>query len=201
MPARCGGRRPVKLQTHNTPGLTFLLYLNSRMLHYVSVPNFDRFRVRSIFHGFTMYIRWVHRHHKSSASAGVIFLDAYLVENYRNEQGRPRQRPICYLGNVRQIDGCVPAAERELFLRGARQALDHAAAHEPIDQDQVLALLQRRLPPCSPEEVAELLRLQLTSFYETWTRDRVDCPDEELHRIISDVQSKSRRQHERVRGG
>jgi predicted MarR family transcription regulator len=59
-----------------------------------------------------MYVRWVVRKHKNASVADTSFHDAYLVESYRDENGNPRQRTICYLGNIRQIAGEFPAIER-----------------------------------------------------------------------------------------
>jgi len=62
-----------------------------------------------------MYVKWVVRRHKNEELANINFYDAYLVQSYKNEVGEPRQRTICYLGNLRQIDNAFPVIERALF--------------------------------------------------------------------------------------
>ena len=62
-----------------------------------------------------MYVKWVVRRHKNEELANINFYDAYLVQSYKNELGEPRQRTICYLGNLRQIDNVFPVIERALF--------------------------------------------------------------------------------------
>jgi|GEM_PF-502451 len=135
-----------------------------------------------------MYIRWLERRHKAEASANIVFQDAYLVESYRNAEGQPRQRVICYLGNLRKIDGTIPLIECELFLHRARHALAQAAAPEQLDIDHVMDLLHQQLPWFSEEDVAELLRMQVTVFCEWWERHGQGCPYEELNRIVHTLQ-------------
>ena len=89
-----------------------------------------------------MYIRWIVRRHKNASTANVVFHDAYLVESFRDLRETPRQRMVCYLGNIRQIDDEFPAIERELFLLRAERILAStpgvsATAHRGRGADRV----------------------------------------------------------------
>lgn len=134
-----------------------------------------------------MYIRWVTRRHKSALSAHIVFHDAYLVESFRDEGGRPRQRTICYLGNVRQIDGEVPGVESELFMHRAIHALQRAAAVAPIDGEAVLDELRRYLPSLTPEAAQRALAAQLHWFYGWWSRHGSSTPEEEIVRLVGEL--------------
>ncbi len=100
-----------------------------------------------------MYIRWVVRSHKNASVANTTFHDAYLVESYRDEQGSPRQRTICYLGNIRQIDESFPPVERELFLLRADRILASIAELTPADRMDVLDMLQQKVQPLTLGEI------------------------------------------------
>lgn len=100
-----------------------------------------------------MYIRWVVRSHKNAAVANTTFHDAYLVESYRDEQSNPRQRTICYLGNIRQINQEFPPVERELFLLRADRILASVADLTAIERSDVLDMLQQKVEPLTLGEI------------------------------------------------
>lgn len=100
-----------------------------------------------------MYVRWVVRRHKSDEAAEIAFFDAYLVESYRDGKGTPRQRTICYLGNVREIAGTFPAIERALFLIRAKSILDGTASLSTMDRQFVTDLLHDKVPPLTAAEL------------------------------------------------
>jgi hypothetical protein len=134
-----------------------------------------------------MYIRWITRRHKSSLSAQTVFHDAYLVESYRDERDRPRQRTLCYLGNLRQIEGEVPLIESELFLTRATQALHCCAVTTPIDVQAILEDLRRSLPALTPDAARGVFMKQLSWFHQWW-RDHGDSDaDHEVQRIVEDL--------------
>jgi hypothetical protein len=118
-----------------------------------------------------MYIRWVVRRHKNASTADVVFHDAYLVESYRDERDTPRQRMICYLGNIRQIDGEFPTIERELFLLRAERILASTPSVPLDERGPALQLLRRKFPELSEAEVEEAFRNNLRWFYQ-WQRER-----------------------------
>lgn len=132
-----------------------------------------------------MYIRWVHRRHKNETSRNLIFHDAYLVENYRNHQGHPRQRVICFLGNLREFDGEVPLSEWELFLSRAERILAEQAIQTQIDRDHILSRLEQYGPTCTPDDITELLCAQVESFCHWWERYGQGCPYQEIARVMS----------------
>jgi hypothetical protein len=134
-----------------------------------------------------MYIRWVVRRHKSAASAHITFHDAYLVESQRDERGRPRQRTICYLGNLREIDGAVPHVESELFLLRAVETLHQAAAVVPLDVEATLHELRQRLPALTPEAARHAFAAQIGWFYQWWAHHGVSRPGDEVMRIVCAV--------------
>lgn len=118
-----------------------------------------------------MYIRWVVRRHKNASTADVIFHDAYLVESYRDERDTPRQRMICYLGNIRQIDGEFPTIERELFLLRAERIIASTPSVPLDERAGALQLLRRKFPELTEAEVEEAFRNNLRWFYQ-WQRER-----------------------------
>ena len=115
-----------------------------------------------------MYIRWVVRNHKNAATATVVFYDAYLVESYRDERNNPRQSTICYLGNIRKIDGAFPTIERELFLLRADRILASVAGLECTERESILGLLRRKVPALTEKEVAVAFRNNLRWYYRWW---------------------------------
>lgn len=125
-----------------------------------------------------MYIRWVIRKHKNASTANVVFHDAYLVESYRDDHDKPRQRMICYLGNIRQIDGVFPTIERELFLLRAERILGSTPA-VPIDERELmLDLLRQKVPALTEDEVDIAFRNNLRWYYRWW-RARGQPPSHE----------------------
>ena len=100
-----------------------------------------------------MYIRWVIRSHKNAAVANTTFHDAYLVESYRDDEGNPRQRTICYLGNIRQIDDSFPPIERELFLLRVDRILASIPELTAPDRSEVVELLRQKVQPLTLTEI------------------------------------------------
>lgn len=131
-----------------------------------------------------MYIRWVERGHKNNVVADVVFHDAYLVESYRNQEGKPRQRTISYLGNVRQIGDEFPLIERELFLLRAEEVLQSIPQLSPEDCDQVLNQLHLKVPPLTRVEMIEGFRNTLRWYYEWWLKQGDPPTRDELKELI-----------------
>jgi hypothetical protein len=134
-----------------------------------------------------MYIRWIVRKHKNATTANVIFHDAYLVESFRDERETPRQRTICYLGNIRQIDGEFPALEREIFFLRAERILASTPEVPPDERQMVIDLLREKIPPLTETEAIIAFRNNVRWFYGFYRdRGRSVTPDE-LLRIIEGV--------------
>jgi hypothetical protein len=137
-----------------------------------------------------MYVRWVVRNHKNSAIADTSFHDAYLVKSYRDERGSPRQRTICYLGNIRKIGGEFPAIERELFLLRAEriiQSIDELSAEDCV---QIMEMLHQKVHPLTPPEVLTAFTENLR-WYRRWWAEHGGAPSEEdLHRLVSETRGK-----------
>jgi hypothetical protein len=115
-----------------------------------------------------MYVRWVVRKHKNASVADMTFHDAYLVESYRDEGQGPRQRTICYLGNIRQIGDDFPAIERELFLLRADGILRSLPEVSEVDREQVAELLRQKVPELNHTEVLEAFRGNLQWYFRWW---------------------------------
>lgn len=118
-----------------------------------------------------MFIRWVIRKHKNTAVADMTFHDAYLVESFRDDNNNPRQRTLCYLGNIRQIADQFPTIERELFFLRADRILSSMPDVNGEERAQVLALLREKVPPLNDDEVMEAFRNNLR-WYSQWWRAR-----------------------------
>jgi hypothetical protein len=130
-----------------------------------------------------MYIRWIIRRHKNEV-ADTSFHDAYLVESYRDASGSPRQRMICYLGNIRQIGNTFPTIERELFLLRADRILETISELSPSNRSEALEALRQKVPPLSYDEVMAAFAENLR-WYRRWWEQRGGGPsDEELLRIV-----------------
>jgi hypothetical protein len=131
-----------------------------------------------------MYVRWIVRRHKNAAVADTTFHDAYLVESYRDETGKPRQRTICYLGNIRQIGGEFPCIERELFFLRAERIL---ASMEVIsDCEETMEMLREKVPPLTASEVLAAFKENIR-WYRNWWEQHGDAPtEEEILRIVQD---------------
>lgn len=122
-----------------------------------------------------MFVRWVVRKHKNADIANVTFHDAYLMESFRNEDGKPRQRTVTYLGNIRQIDEQFPTIERELFLLRAENILATTPEVSPTDAKQAIRQLQERVQPLDADEV--MVGFQNTlRWYTTWWRENGKTP-------------------------
>ncbi len=118
-----------------------------------------------------MYIRWIIRKHRNEAVADVTFHDAYLVESFRDAANMPRQRTICYLGNIRQIGDTFPTIERELFFLRAERILASQPELNGDEREQTLALLRQKIPPLTDAEVLIAFRNNLR-WYRNWWRER-----------------------------
>ncbi len=131
-----------------------------------------------------MYIRWVVRKHKNASTANVVFHDAYLVESYRDERNTPRQRMICYLGNIRQIDDEFPTIERELFLLRAERILASTPDLPPDEREPALQLLRQKFPELNEAQVEEAFRNNLRWYYGWWRERGRDLSRKELLELI-----------------
>ena len=135
-----------------------------------------------------MYIRWIIRKHKNAAVADVTFHDAYLVESYRDERDTPRQRTICYLGNIRQISGEFPSIERELFFLRADRILAGIPDISGEDRREIAEMLRQKVPSLTPDEVMEAFRNNLR-WYVNWWRERGATPTrDELLELINEAE-------------
>jgi hypothetical protein len=132
-----------------------------------------------------MYVRWVIRKHKNSAVADMSFHDAYLVESYRDERGQPRQRTICYLGNIRQIGRFFPLVERELFMMRAERILVSIEDVAAIDRELVMNMLRQKVPLMTEEEVIAAFRANLQWYYRWWKQNGGPPPREEFERVFN----------------
>ncbi|NJK79387.1 MAG: hypothetical protein HC828_15255 [Blastochloris sp.] len=135
-----------------------------------------------------MYVRWVVRRHKNATIANTTFHDAYLVESFRDEGGNPRQRTVCYLGNIRQIGEEFPPIERELFLLRAEGILYSIDDLSETDCIEILDMLQEKVAPLSPGEVRAAF-VENVRWYRRWLERGGNAPTEtELLQIIKEAQ-------------
>ena len=118
-----------------------------------------------------MYIRWVVRKHKNAVIADMTFHDAYLVESFRDEENNPRQRTICYLGNIRQIGDEFPLIERELFLLRADRILASVPEVTEREYPQVLAQLRQKVPGLTRDEVRTAFANNLNWYRQWWAQN------------------------------
>lgn len=118
-----------------------------------------------------MYIRWVVRKHKNAEIAAVTFHDAYLVESFRDDENNPRQRTICYLGNIRQIGDEFPMIERELFLLRADRILASVPEVTEREYPQVLAQLRQKVPALTCDEVRLAFANNLNWYRQWWVQN------------------------------
>lgn len=137
-----------------------------------------------------MYVRWVVRRHKNATIADAAFHDAYLVESYRDPRGAPRQRTICYLGNIRQIGSAFPTIERELFLLRAERILETIADLHQTDREQAMAALRLKVPPLTRDEVWLAFSENLRWYRRWWEQNGGPLNDEELLAIIRDARGR-----------
>ncbi|NJN68551.1 MAG: hypothetical protein HC884_18490 [Chloroflexaceae bacterium] len=134
-----------------------------------------------------MYVRWVIRRHKNASVADTTFHDAYLVESYRNKAGKPRQRILCYLGNIRQIGGEFPSIERELFLLRAERILAGMVGIRQADRDQTMELLRQKVQPLTASEVLAAFIENLRWYRNWWAQNGGGPSEEELVRIVQET--------------
>jgi len=133
-----------------------------------------------------MYIRWIVRHHTNADTANVSFFDAYLVESYRDDAGQPRQRTICYLGNIRQIDDNFPALEREIFFIRAERIIAGMASMSSDERQSVSAMLRQKVPDLNPQEVETAVRNNIR-WYRKWRQQRgLPISQAEIDKLLSD---------------
>lgn len=137
-----------------------------------------------------MYVRWVVRRHKNVAIADTSFFDAYLVESYRGPQGTPRQRTVCYLGNIRQIGSRFPTIERELFLLRAERILETVAELSEADRAEAMNALRQKVPPLTREEVTWAFSENLRWYRRWWEQHGVWPSDEEMLEIIRNARGR-----------
>ena len=131
-----------------------------------------------------MYVRWVVRRHKNASIADTNFYDAYLVASYRDERGVPRQRTVCYLGNIRQMGDSFPTIERELFLLRAERILDTVDEISQADREEALEALRQKVPPLNRDEVLTAFVENLRWYRRWWEQNGGGPTDEELILIV-----------------
>lgn len=134
-----------------------------------------------------MYVRWVVRRHKNATVADTSFHDAYLVESYRDQNGNPRQRTVCYLGNIRQIGADFPTIERELFLLRAERILVSVPDLSAGDRDEVMRMLQEKVPPLNYHEVLNAFTENLRWYRRWWEQHGGGPSDEEMFKIVQEA--------------
>ena len=137
-----------------------------------------------------MYIRWVVRKHKNDHVADTSFHDAYLVESYRDDNNSPRQRMICYLGNIRQIGELFPTIERELFLLRAERILDSIGELTPADRDEAMQNLRQKVPPLNYDEVMTAFTENLRWYRRWWERNGGGPSDEEMFSMVQQARGR-----------
>jgi hypothetical protein len=138
-----------------------------------------------------MYVRWVVRRHKNAAVADMSFHDAYLVESYRDERGSPRQRTICYLGNIRQMSDEFPPIERELFLLRAERILQGIEQLSSDDRANVLAMLHQKVHPLTTPEVLAAFTENLRWYQRWWQKTGEGPTEEELIQLLLQTRESS----------
>lgn len=131
-----------------------------------------------------MYVRWVIRRHKNALVADTSFHDAYLVESYRDYRGSPRQRTICYLGNIRQMGADFPTIERELFLLRAERILGSVSELSDADRETVMDMLREKVRPLNDNEVMAAFVENLRWYRRWWERHGKTPTDEEMFDIV-----------------
>lgn len=134
-----------------------------------------------------MYVRWIVRRHKNVSVADTSFHDAYLVESYRDESGSPRQRTICYLGNIRQISNDFPPIERELFMIRAERILATTAELSDRDREEVLEMLQQKVPPLGHSEVMRAFIENLRWYRRWWEQHGGGPSDDEIVKLVREA--------------
>mgnify|MGYP001031016371 CR=1 FL=1 len=134
-----------------------------------------------------MYVRWIVRRHKNVSVADTSFHDAYLVESYRDEAGNPRQRTICYLGNIRQIGKDFPAIERELFMLRAERILQTVTEITPSDRDEIIEMLQQKVPPLNHGEVLRAFTENLRWYHRWWEQHGGGPSEAEIQRLVRET--------------
>ncbi|MCG8346417.1 MAG: hypothetical protein MI924_01370 [Chloroflexales bacterium] len=134
-----------------------------------------------------MYVRWVVRRHKNASIADTSFHDAYLVESYRDQNGNPRQRTICYLGNIRQIGDDFPTIERELFLLRAERILLSIPDLSENDREEVIRMLHEKVRPLTDSEVLRAFAENLRWYRRWWEQHGGGPTDEEMMKIIREA--------------
>ncbi len=134
-----------------------------------------------------MYIRWVVRRHKNASVADTSFHDAYLVESFRDQQGNPRQRTICYLGNIRQIGDEFPAIERELFLLRGERILFSVNEISEGDREEVMRMLREKVRPLDNQEVLKAFTENVRWYRRWWERHGGMPSEEEMMRIVRET--------------
>lgn len=138
-----------------------------------------------------MFVRWIVRGHKNSEIADVTFHDAYLVESFRDEAGKPRQRTICYLGNIRQIGDDFPGIERELFMLRADSILQSVPSLSDLDRQDVLRQLNQKVPPITPQEVKRAFRNNLEWYFRWWRQNGGEPSEDSVRKMIADAASRN----------
>ncbi len=137
-----------------------------------------------------MYVRWVVRHHKNAEVANTSFHDAYLVESYRDDTGKPRQRTICYLGNVRQIEDAFPPVERELFLLRAERILKSIERLGDDDCQGIMHMLQQKVHPLTRSEVMKAFTENLRWCRRWWDEHGNGPSEEELVKLVREIKGR-----------
>jgi hypothetical protein len=138
-----------------------------------------------------MYVRWVVRRHKNATVADTSFHDAYLIESYRDQGGNPRQRTICYLGNIRQLGDSFPPVEREIFMLRAERILESVSELSSSDRELVLDMLRQKVPSLSNDEVEAAFIENLRWFRQWWEQQRgTAMSDEEVLALLQAARGK-----------
>jgi hypothetical protein len=135
-----------------------------------------------------MYVRWIVRRHKNASVANTNFHDAYLVESYRDDASNPRQRTVCYLGNIRQIEDEFPAIERELFLLRAERILAGVDELSSDDRQDIIGMLHQKVRPLDHHEVMAAFTENLRWYRRWWEENSTGPSEEELLRIVRETQ-------------
>lgn len=116
----------------------------------------------------------------------MTFHDAYLIKSYRDDKGKPRQRTVAYLGNIRQFEEELPNIERELFLARARGVLQEHPEVSQEEEDKIMDQLHRKVPPLTYTEVFLAFQQNLRWFYQWCHTNDIEPPTaEELRRMVS----------------
>lgn len=111
-----------------------------------------------------MYIKWRRREPEKYYREKTLYYYAYLVESYRDKQGKVKQRKLSYLGNITKEKGAFPLPGRIRFYEQVEKSLGKTKNLTQKQKHKIFTAIEKKVARPSHQEIEEWRRQMPAGF-------------------------------------